>query len=229
MAGESAGLRAFERIKSAGAALALTFCVFALLPLSKSDIFRARKREKDYIPVKLAAKAERPENPEGAAAPLSGGISMPSSAPPRPASAAPFPVPAFPSGYGLAPSGPSGAGDVFSMKAFSAGGLSGPAGDFSMEAFELAELDGVPRRLSSGRSEYPRHLYARGVEGDVRLSLFINPDGTVEVDRVLSSTHRDFEAAAEAAASSQTYEPPTKGGKAVRARFELLIPFRIVK
>ncbi len=95
--------------------------------------------------------------------------------------------------------------------------------------FELDSLDKIPRRLNSVKVNYPRDLLRRGVEGEVKLNVIIDEFGDVEVESVAFSSDKKFELAAIIAASKLKYEVPTRGGKAVRARFELPIPFKILK
>lgn len=218
-----------RKLLSMFSAAALAFCVFALLPVSQSDIFSAKRPEKEYALVRLAPRKKPPEDSAGRAVSAGTGFEMPGASAPSGESGAGLPELGIPSGYGVADVSAGAGGDVFGMKSFALSDGAVGGGDFEIKAFELARLDRVPKRLRSGSSEYPRHLYSRGLEGSVLLSLFINADGTVEVECVISSTHADFEPAAIKAAKSQLYEPPLMGGKPVRARFELQIPFKIIK
>ena len=106
------------------------------------------------------------------------------------------------------------------------------AGDFSAEGefdgiFDFGSLDKTPKRLSKAKVSYPAEMLRRGIEGDVELSIIIEKDGSVRVEKVISSSSEAFEKSALEAASKLIYEPPTKGGKPVRARFTLPVPFRI--
>lgn len=96
-------------------------------------------------------------------------------------------------------------------------------------AFELSGLDKIPRRLNNVRIKYPPDMLRRGVEGEVRLNVIIDEQGNIEVESVVSSTNSRFEESAIASASKLKYEIPLRGGKPVRAKFVLPIPFKILK
>ena len=72
-------------------------------------------------------------------------------------------------------------------------------------------------------------MLRRGVEGEVRLNVIIDEQGNIEVESVVSSTNSRFEESAIASASKLKYEIPLRGGKPVRAKFVLPIPFKILK
>ena len=99
----------------------------------------------------------------------------------------------------------------------------------AVETFDFGLLDKIPRRLSKVRINYPAEMLRRGLEGEVKLSVIIDKDGTARVEKVLSATAPAFEKSALDATKGLLYEVPTKGGKPVRARFTLPIPFRISK
>ena len=100
---------------------------------------------------------------------------------------------------------------------------------FGVRSFEFSELDSVPKCLKRGALQYPRRLFERGVEGEVRLSVFINENGTVELDKVESFTREEFLQAAQNNLKNMLYETPVRGGEAVRARFVLPVNFKIKK
>ena len=120
--------------------------------------------------------------------------------------------------------GPSG---FFEMSDFAE--FEGGAESFEMGIFDFSELDGVPRCLKRGALQYPRNMYERGVEGGARLSVFINKDGTVELDEVESFTHEEFLQAAKNSLKFLLYESPMRGGEPVKARFVLPVNFKIKK
>ncbi len=95
--------------------------------------------------------------------------------------------------------------------------------------FELSELDKIPRRLREVHVNYPASLLRRGMEGEVVLKVEITPEGSVEVESVVSSTNQLFERAAIDAVKKLKYESPMKNGERVRAKFILPIPFKILK
>ncbi len=115
----------------------------------------------------------------------------------------------------------------FSISSF--GSVGNVFGNGEIMTFELDSLDKIPRRLNSVKINYPRDLLRRGVEGEVKLNVIIDEYGTVDVESVEFSSDKKFESAAVSAASKLKYEVPMRGGKPVRARFVLPIPFKILK
>lgn len=99
--------------------------------------------------------------------------------------------------------------------------------DFVISIFEISELDATPRLLKKAQVEYPKNMLIRGIESEVRLSVFINSDGSVELDKVLYAENDYFKNAAINAVSDFLYEPPMRSGKRVRAKFVLPIPFKL--
>lgn len=209
-------------------AAALAACVFAILPLSivagrkgrnSSEASAVRAIPIKALPVGEAAKS----NPSSSGipalrAPDLGGAHVPLRF------AEPNANPDFSS---LAVSAPGLTGD-FSGNFEFADFKAAPASPEAV-TFELSELDRIPRRIFAARAKYPPELLKRGIEGEVRLSVLILEDGSVEVEGVERSTDSRFEACAIEAAASLRFESPTKNGKAARARFILPVPFRILK
>ncbi len=101
--------------------------------------------------------------------------------------------------------------------------------NFEIKFFEFSELDKVPRRISGAGVRYPKDMLARGAEGFVELSVFIDEDGRVSIDKVLSATNDSFKKAALEVLPKLLYETPTRGGKPVGAKFILPIPFKLVQ
>ena len=216
-----------RKLLSALAAATLAFLVLAVLPLAQRGVFTLKNPVKEYSKIELAPYKKTQDTSQSA----NGGFATNLEMPQHVAGANNAPKLSLPAGYGVAEISASAFAnkDGFSSGNFaSTGGRFGGA-DFDTKIFDFAQLDKIPRRIKSGKSEYPQNLYRSGTEGEVKLSLYINADGTVEVESVISSTHKDFEAAAIKAAESQIYEIPMRGEAAVRAKFELLIPFRISK
>jgi periplasmic protein TonB len=101
------------------------------------------------------------------------------------------------------------------------------AGGAAIQLFNLEELDHVPRRLRTVTPTYPINMRRARIQGEVVLLVIIDPTGHVEVERVLSSTTREFEVAARTAAEQCLFEPPTKAGQRVHARYSLRVPFEL--
>ncbi len=97
------------------------------------------------------------------------------------------------------------------------------AGD--MLIFDIKDLDSVPRRTRTVQPVYPPELRRARIPGSVSLMVVISETGTVKVEKVVNATHREFEAAATRAAELCQFDPPKKGGKAVRARYVWTFPF----
>ncbi|TVR46840.1 MAG: energy transducer TonB [Puniceicoccaceae bacterium] len=75
--------------------------------------------------------------------------------------------------------------------------------------------------------EYPAQLQLEGVEGEVRLEVMIDEQGAVTILSVISATHNEFVQPARQAVSRWRFEPPTRDGVPVRARYVQPIPFRL--
>ena len=93
--------------------------------------------------------------------------------------------------------------------------------------FKMSELDKTPKLLRRGPARYPSELRKNKVEGKVRLLLLISENGDVMVEKVLSSDHPEFTAAAKDALKKSRYEPPMREGKNVKARYVITVPFRL--
>jgi len=95
-----------------------------------------------------------------------------------------------------------------------------------LEIFDVKDLDRPPKRIKTVPPVYPPALKRARVTGEVKLLIIIDQSGRVKVERTLNSTAREFEQAAIRAAQECLFEPPTKGGKKVRARYSMDVPFR---
>ncbi len=94
--------------------------------------------------------------------------------------------------------------------------------------FEIADLDRTPRMTKRVLPQYPRQLQADGVEGKVSLILIIDQQGRVTVEKVLDwEGSREFIQPTRIALSRCEFEPPTKDGQPVRARYKITIPFAL--
>ncbi|MBO5255223.1 MAG: TonB family protein [Opitutales bacterium] len=113
----------------------------------------------------------------------------------------------------------------FSLAVFSRGSEH----NFSTEIFELDMLDKIPRRLDKTIVDYPKQMLKRGIEGYVKLLVIIDTTGVLSIEKVIDATNSHFAKNALAAVDKFLYEVPKKNGKSVKARFELEIPFKIIK
>ena len=96
-----------------------------------------------------------------------------------------------------------------------------------IDLFGFDELDQVPHVKRYGRFNYRSVLQRRGVGGYVELLIFIDTSGRVEVQEVLSYSHREFIAAAKAGAAATRFSPPVRNGQPVRAKYSWRIEFRM--
>jgi protein TonB len=96
-----------------------------------------------------------------------------------------------------------------------------------LDIFDVADLDRPPRRTRTVPPVYPADLRRAHVQGEVTLILVIDQTGRAKVERVAESTNREFVQAAVTAAEQCQWEPPTKDGEAVRARYSMRVPFRL--
>lgn len=93
--------------------------------------------------------------------------------------------------------------------------------------FDIKDLDKPPARTRTVTPVYPPELKRARVQGNVVLMIIIDQNGRVSVDKVVESSAREFEQSAITAAEQCVFEPPMKGGQAVRARYRMQVPFRL--
>ncbi len=113
-------------------------------------------------------------------------------------------------------------GGAFGVEQFKKENLGG-----ELKIFRMSDLDKKPRLIRKGTVRYPSEMKKAKREGMVRLLLLISETGTVKVEKVISSDHPAFEAAAITALEKSKYEPPMRDGKKVKARYVIKVPFRM--
>ena len=96
-----------------------------------------------------------------------------------------------------------------------------------LQIFDVSDLDQPPRRVKTVLPVYPPELRRMRINGVVSLILIIDTNGTASVEKVISSSAREFTQPAIDAVEQCLFETPTKDGKPVRARYKIDIPFRI--
>jgi len=96
-----------------------------------------------------------------------------------------------------------------------------------MDIFEISDLDQPPRRIRTVAPVHPPHLRAARVQGHVTLLVVIERTGSVKVEEVIEASVRDFIPAAITSAEQCLFEPPTKNGEPVRARYRFTIRFSL--
>lgn len=94
-----------------------------------------------------------------------------------------------------------------------------------IEIFEVADLDRIPRVISSPDLILPHELARDGISGRVRLEVIIHPSGRVEVMDVISADHPRLVRHARQFAEQCVFEPPTRGGRRVAAHYEFPIRY----
>lgn len=115
----------------------------------------------------------------------------------------------------------------FSVDGFANAGQSDASTVADIAIFDVKDLDKPPTRIKTVAPAYPPELKRARVQGNVVLLIIIDVTGRPSVDKVLESTAREFEHAAITAAEQCQFEPPMKGGQAVRARYRMQVPFRL--
>ena len=113
-------------------------------------------------------------------------------------------------------------GGAFGVEQFKKENLGG-----ELKIFRMSDLDKKPRLIRKGTVRYPSEMKKAKREGMVRLLLLISETGTVKVEKVISSDHPAFEAAAITALEKSKYEPPMRDGKKVKARYVIKVTFRM--
>ncbi|KRP37511.1 MAG: hypothetical protein ABS34_02560 [Opitutaceae bacterium BACL24 MAG-120322-bin51] len=96
-----------------------------------------------------------------------------------------------------------------------------------MQRYGFDDLDEVPHVTRRGQIQYPVQLLRRRVEGHVKLLVFIDPRGRVDVQEVLSYSHQEFVAPAKAGAAATRFSPPMRNGQAVSAKYSWRIEFSL--
>lgn len=92
---------------------------------------------------------------------------------------------------------------------------------------EVQNYETAPRPIHKEKPAYPRNELLAGNEGWVSLGATVQPDGKPSDIRVLESSHRNFEKAAQRAVAKWRFEPETVNGQAVATEVTLQIEFAI--
>lgn len=102
-----------------------------------------------------------------------------------------------------------------------AGGL----GAGMKNVFDIASLDQKPVPTFQPQPVYPFELKRAGISGEVTLGFIIDANGSVRDPYVIRATQREFEDAAIQGVLKWKFRPGKKGGVAVNARANIVIPF----
>lgn len=194
-----------------------TLGVFLILPFTQM-IASLGKKPSDLFTVEVAAPPPPP--------PMDLDIPDPPPEEPPPPDVAPPPQQLSLSQMDVALN--LGVGDAMAG-AFSFDGFGVSADDTAgdLQIFDIKDLDSVPRRTVTPVLAYPSELRRARITGQVTLMVVIDESGSVKVEKVVNSSHREFEAAAITWAEQSKYETPKKAGRAVRARYSLPIRFSL--
>jgi TonB family protein len=93
---------------------------------------------------------------------------------------------------------------------------------------KASALDGVPWAVKTVKPLHPRDLMKRdGVSGEATIDFLVDPNGRVQLPRIVSATQWEFGWAAATALLRFEFTPPMKGGEPTATRMRLPIKFRV--
>jgi protein TonB len=95
------------------------------------------------------------------------------------------------------------------------------------EALVVDRPDAPARLLNGAMPAYPAEARVQGIESDVKLEIVVGASGRVEMARLLRGAGFGFDEAALAAIRNYRFAPATVDGRAVRARMNWLVSFRL--
>lgn len=121
-----------------------------------------------------------------------------------------------------------GTGDA-TAGAFSFDGFGVDAGDTAndLQIFDIRDLDQAPGMIQQGQFVYPAELRRARVSGLVVLVVIIDETGSVKVESVKDGRIREFIESATRFAETCKFQPPTKNGKPVKARYTFPVRFAL--
>jgi RNA polymerase sigma factor (sigma-70 family) len=91
----------------------------------------------------------------------------------------------------------------------------------------LSSLTRVPQIVAQPRPVYPMELVRAGVSGEAVISFVVDTEGRVRDTKAVSSTRREFEAAALEALQRWQFTPGEKDGRRVNTNFRVPIVFTL--
>ena len=95
------------------------------------------------------------------------------------------------------------------------------------QIFRLDQLDQIPVARFQQKPIYPYEMQREGMNGEVNVGFIVDVNGDVRDAYTISSTRREFEAAAVQAVSKWKFRPGRKGGHAVNTRMSVPVVFNI--
>lgn len=93
--------------------------------------------------------------------------------------------------------------------------------------FSPGQLDRFPQATERVAPKYPFELSREGITGEVLVEFVVDASGVVTDAYAVSSTHRDFEAAAIAGVEKWKFAAGLKGGRPVNTRMQQKIAFSL--
>jgi protein TonB len=93
--------------------------------------------------------------------------------------------------------------------------------------FNLDQLDQIPVARLQPPPNYPYEMKRSGITGTVVVGFICDSDGNVRDAYVVSSTHREFDAAAVQAVSKWKFKAGRRGGRAVNTRMSVPLEFTL--
>ena len=91
--------------------------------------------------------------------------------------------------------------------------------------YDVAELDRLPKVVTTAPPQYPFELRRAGVEGSVTVDFVVDSSGNVQNAHAVKSSRPEFEAAAVEAIRAWKFDPGQKGGRAVNTHMQVPIVF----
>lgn len=95
------------------------------------------------------------------------------------------------------------------------------------DLFDLANLDQRPEPTLQSQPLYPFEMRRAGINGQVVVGFIVDSNGNTRDAYAISSTQKEFEAAAIQAVMKWRFRPGRKGGRAVNTRMSVPIVFNI--
>jgi protein TonB len=93
--------------------------------------------------------------------------------------------------------------------------------------FDISQLDQIPVARLQPPPNYPYEMKRSGITGTVVVGFICDSDGNVRDAYVVSSTHREFDAAAVQAVSKWKFKAGRRGGRAVNTRMSVPLEFTL--
>jgi len=96
-----------------------------------------------------------------------------------------------------------------------------------MEVFDISKLDQQPQARFQARPQYPFEMRRAGIAGEVVVDFIVDSNGDVQNAYAISSSQREFEAAAVQAVMKWKFRAGRKGGRNVNTHMQVPIVFTL--